>query len=115
MAAARVLVVLGRVEALKVLLESAARDPAMIGEAGPVLPWLVWKERLAAFQRLIELSEENNDRLEQVVSSMAEVNDLRPRHSTGNCSVARAYPKISWAAGRRPELGILGRVHHVGQ
>jgi HEAT repeat protein len=77
MAAAVVLVPLGRRPAALAVLGELARSKAEArGAAGAVLPWLVWDERLKFFQELRALpGAENNDWA--AVHFMAEVPDHR--------------------------------------
>ena len=62
-AAARVLVALGRLEALSVLLDALDRDPEAFADGALVLSWLLWSERLTAYRRF----EKHLDRQEHAV------------------------------------------------
>ncbi len=58
--AAKALIPLGAVdEALPVLLKTVADEPSDLDEAGEVLPWLLWPQRLDLFQRLRGLGTRN--------------------------------------------------------
>jgi HEAT repeat protein len=77
MAAAQALVPLGKAEqALPILLALPKQHPELIERAAQVLPWLVWENRLSAFNRLLELSSDETAR-GQLVSALAEIQDRR--------------------------------------
>jgi len=74
--AAMVLVPLGKGEtALPVLIEAVRAEPKLLQNAHPILPWLVWQERLHTFHELRRLALKGN--LTQLVYAMAEVSDRR--------------------------------------
>ena len=77
LAAALALVPLGKAQAVLPLFYEAARsDPNKYREAAEVLRWLVWPERLAAFQQLRAIAP-TPEAVGHLVESMAEVRDRR--------------------------------------
>jgi HEAT repeat protein len=103
-AAARALVPLGKADvALPVLLAAARSNAGLFDDAIPVLPWLLWDDRLDAFLELRDLARGEGD-LSTLIRTMADVPDQR---ATGVFWELLADEKLTLGAASALRNGLL--------
>jgi len=90
--AARTLTALGQgSRTLPVLLEIVGRRPELVGQAGDVLPWMVWDQRQGAFEQFRGLAKED----QAVASLIEDWTKVPDRRAADRLWAMLAEPKLS--------------------